>query len=392
MGRDFLLRIMSVIGTRPEAIKMAPLIASIQTRADFEHCLCLSGQHRDLVHPVLAQFGISADHDLEVMSADQSLTSLGAAILEGIGAMIQIEQPDWMIVQGDTSTSFAAALAAFYAHIPLLHLEAGLRSGDRLDPWPEESHRKMIAPLAHLHAVHTLAAQKNLEREGIDPRSILISGNSGIDAVQQMCTRLDRDEALAAQAQALLRIMPQGRRLIYVTCHRREKRWIRLKALSRALVRLAARGDVEIIVSVHPSPEIDHLMRTSLADVAHVHLLNPLDYASSIHLLRQAHFVISDSGGMQEEAPYLGKPILVLRESTERQEAVDAGAAILVGHSEQRIHAEACRLLDHPAHYAGMARRRTLFGDGHASERIIDRIAGMMTDAWVPETYHAESG
>ncbi|WP_150004114.1 non-hydrolyzing UDP-N-acetylglucosamine 2-epimerase [Iodidimonas muriae] len=370
----WIVHILSVIGTRPEAIKLAPLILEFEQKRDITHSLCLTGQHRDLVQPVLQQFGLKSTYDLNLMAPEQSLAALTAAILDGLSNILDAEQPDWLVVQGDTSSAFAAALAGFYAAIPVLHVESGLRSHDPLNPWPEEAHRRMISPIATLHAAPTAAAALSLEREGIARENILISGNSGIDALHKMCVRLDQDADLLARTQAQLPLSRPDKRLIFVTCHRREQRAERLQGLARALIHLAARGDVDIILPTHPSPQVHSPLHSALDGKAGIALVPPLDYAATVCLLRTCHFVISDSGGLQEEAPSLGKPILVLRDVTERQEAVDAGAAILVGQSEERILTQANRLLDHPTYYAGMARLRKLFGDGKASARIVEHL------------------
>lgn len=368
------MRVLTVVGTRPEMIKLAPVVHALERRTDFVHRLCLSGQHRTLVHPLLDHFGLKADFDLDLMIRGQTLSPLTASILAGIADILDFERPDWLIVQGDTSTAFAAALAGYYANIKILHVEAGLRSYQGTNPWPEEAHRRMVAPLATLHAAPTRAAAGNLEQEGIDKDSIFVCGNSGIDALCWMRERLKSDCALAERMRLDLPIQKSGRRLIFVTCHRREYRDIRLKALSKALVRLAMRADVDIVLSLHPNPDIIRPMRDAFKGIAHIHLIDSLDYPAAIMMMEQAHFLISDSGGLQEEATALGKPILVLRTVTERQEAVEAGAAILVGLDERRIYAEACRLLDHEAHYAGMARPRQIYGDGRAAERIVTRL------------------
>ncbi len=355
-------------------IKLAPVVQVLRRRPDIVHRLCLSGQHRSLVHSVMAHFGLDADFDLDLMIKGQALSPLSATILAGIADVLDYERPDWLIVQGDTSTAFAAALAGYYANIKVLHVEAGLRSYQSANPWPEEAHRRMIAPLATLHAAPTPAAAKRLVQEGIDEDSVFICGNSGIDALYWTRDRLKTDLTFAQKAHLNLPIQASGRRLIFVTCHRREQRNIRLKALSKALVRLSMRGDVEIVMSLHPNPDVAQPMRDAFKGVAHIHLVEPLDYPTMIMMMEQAHFLISDSGGLQEEATALGKPILVLRTVTERQEAVEAGAAILVGQDEKRIYSEACHLLDHEAHYAGMARPRQIYGDGRAAERIVARL------------------
>lgn len=366
------MRIMVVFGTRPEAIKVFPVVQALASCSGIDLSLCVSGQHRDLLDQVLTLTGMRPDVDLDLMTADQSLPGLTAAMLTRLSAVLSDMRPDWVLVQGDTATAMAAALAAFYQRIAVGHIEAGLRSGDLLAPWPEEANRRIVGVLADLHFAPTASAREHLLRAGADPARVHVTGNTVIDALLHFRARLRAEPALRAAAEAALPALDPARRLILVTGHRRESFGGGLERVCQALRVLAARPDVEIVYPVHPNPNVRRAVAAELEGEGRVHLLPPLGYLPFLALMDRCHFLISDSGGVQEEAPALGKPVLVTRETTERREGIEAGSARLVGTDPARILAEATRLLDDPAAYARMSQARNPYGDGRAAARIRD--------------------
>jgi UDP-N-acetylglucosamine 2-epimerase (non-hydrolysing) len=360
-------KILTVFGTRPEAIKMAPVIRELQKP---EHgCtvrVCVTAQHRKLLDQVLPVFNIQPDHDLDCMTPGQTLAQSASRILAALEPVLAAEAPDMVLVQGDTTTTFCGALAAFYRGVAIGHIEAGLRTGDLRQPFPEEMNRLLTSRLAALHFAATPWAACNLRAEGVPEASISVTGNTGIDAVLQI-----RDRLAAGTLQPAIRIIPpEGKRLILVTAHRRESFGPGFERICRALATLARRPDVHIIYPVHPNPNVQDPVNRHLRGFAAVQLVDPLDYVTFVDLMRRAYILVTDSGGVQEEGPSLGKPILVLREKTERPEAVEAGTVRLVGTSETRLLEELERLLDDPNAYSQMTRVHNPYGDGHASERI----------------------
>lgn len=369
------LRILTVVGTRPEAIKLAPVILRLRAHPGVEHVLCTTGQHQQMLTQALQAFGLVPDENLALMQDQPDLNQLTAGTLIGIGQLIRTAHPDRIVVQGDTATAFAAGLAAFHAHVPLAHVEAGLRTGQRHSPWPEEVYRRTLSLLADLHFAPTPWAAAQLRREGIADATIHVTGNTVIDALQAVCRRPDLDAVLAqALGPDLCAELAQGRRLILVTGHRRENLDQGLAATCTALRQLAARGDVDIVFPVHLNPRVRKTVATLLAGTPRVHLIEPLDYLGFVALMRRCHHIITDSGGIQEEAPGLGKPVLVTRDTTERPEALEAGTALLIGQQAEPLAAASNRLLDDPAAYAAMAEARHPFGDGRASERIVEAL------------------
>lgn len=366
--------VLVVFGTRPEAIKMLPVIAALEARARFRVVVCATGQHRDLVSPVLALFGRPADRDLGLMTEDQPLPALTARVLSAVSAVIGETRPDLVLVHGDTATALAAALAAFQARVPLGHVEAGLRSFDLARPWPEEGNRIAIDCLADLLFAPTEGAAQNLQREYGRRGRILVTGNTGIDALLSVVRRLDTDPALRETVRRALPALDPARRLILVTAHRRESFGGGLAGICRALVALAARGDVEILWPLHPNPAVCGTVAAALAGSTAVRLIEPVGYAEMVALMRRAALIVTDSGGIQEEAPALGRPALVLRDVTERPEALASGVVRLVGTDPARILAEAARLLDDAEAYAEAARPVFAYGDGRAAERIVAEI------------------
>jgi len=361
-------RLLVVLGTRPEAIKLAPVVRAARA-AGLDVQVCVTGQHREMLRPVLELFDIAPDHDLDLMTPGQTLSRLTAAALEGTTRVIEAGNPSWVIVQGDTTTALAAALAAFYRGIPVAHVEAGLRTNDKRQPFPEEANRRMVDDLADLHFPPTERARANLVREGHTSATLHVTGNTGIDALRYAVS-LDYEIARGPLA-----ALPRDRRIVLVTAHRRESFGDGIVAICRALERLVRESDdIQVVYPVHLNPNVQDPVRECLSDNERVTLLPPLDYMSLIQLMRASTLILTDSGGIQEEAPTLGRPVLVLRDVTERPEAIEAGCARLVGTNESRIVREARRLLEDDAAYQRMAHVANPFGDGHASERIVDAL------------------
>ncbi len=368
------MNVLTVLGTRPEAVKLAPVVWELMARPGIESRLLVTAQHRGMLDQMLENLRIRPDIDLDLMKPGQDLSSLAARILTGVAPLLGSQKPDWVIVQGDTTTAFACALAAFHAKVPVAHVEAGLRTGDLSAPWPEEGNRRLLSQIASLHFAPTKAARENLLAEGHDPSSILVTGNTVIDALLETQGRMKTDAILRGAALKDLPAVDPGRRLILVTMHRRESFDGGLAAACEALAELARRPDVEILLPVHPNPHVESLVRARLSGQANIHLTAPLGYPSFVAAMARCHFILCDSGGIQEEAPSLGKPVLVMRSVTERPEAVQAGTARLVGTDVQRILSEATRLLDDPQAYALMQAVANPFGDGLAARRIVDAL------------------
>ncbi len=365
------MRVLFVFGTRPEAIKLCPVVQRLAVEREWAQVrVCVTAQHREMLDQVLAVFGVRPDWDLDLMRPGQSLFESTSRIVAGLEPVLREEKPDLVVVQGDTTTTLCGALAAFYMRVPVAHVEAGLRTGDMQQPFPEEMNRVLTSRLAALHFAATARAAQNLVLEGVPRDRILVTGNTVIDAVLDVARRLEQGELTGLGAD-----LPQdGRKLIVVTAHRRESFGRPLERICEALVRLARRGDVRIVYPVHPNPNVSGPVRRLLGGVPYVELWEPLEYVGFVDLLRRAYLVVTDSGGIQEEGPSLGKPILVLREKTERPEAVEVGTVRLVGTDPDRIVAEATRLLEDEQAYARMARIHNPYGDGRASERIVAGI------------------
>jgi UDP-N-acetylglucosamine 2-epimerase (non-hydrolysing) len=366
--------IMVVLGTRPEALKLAPVIQSLHGRG-IRPRVCATGQHGDLVQTALDGSGIRPDINLGLMRPEQSLNELTARLILGISDVLAAERPDRIIVQGDTSSAFAGALAAHHLQVPVSHVEAGLRSGDTTQPWPEEFNRRAIGAIADQHFAPTRRAAQALQAEGVRSHTIYVTGNTSIDALLATRLRIAADPLVCEPVTPVL-TAARGRRLLVVTCHRRENQGEGLIELAAAIRALATRKDVFVAVALHPNPDVQGPIKAALGDVANVILLPPLDYPCFVRLLSAAHIVLTDSGGVQEEAPTLGKPVLILRQTTERMEGVEAGTAKLVGARAQRIVAETCLLLDNPEAHVRMARAHSCYGDGHAADRIAAILAG----------------
>ena len=369
-------RILTVIGTRPEAIKMAMVARALDDAEGIEHRICATAQHREMLDSVLSIFELHPDYDLDVMVPNQDLTHITSAILTGLAPILADYQPDRLLVQGDTTTTVAAALAAFYAKVPVGHVEAGLRSGDPSMPWPEEMNRRLTDRLSDRHYAPTQQARDNLLAEGFDDDGILVTGNTGIDALLYVKHRLSSDPKLRESVCAGVPWSPDAsRRMILVTAHRRENLGPGLEGVCTALKRLAMRDDVDIVYPVHPNPNVSEPVRSALGDIPRIHLISPLDFVSFVHLMVEAYIIITDSGGIQEEAPSVGRPVLVMRDLTERPEGVRAGTACLVGTNPDCIVSAAERLLDGEDAYAAMSRVHNPYGDGRAGVRIVKTLA-----------------
>ena len=365
------MRILSIIGTRPEAIKMAMVARLLADARGVEHQICLTGQHREMLGSVLQFFDLKPDFDLDIMTTNQDLTDVTCAVLTGMREVLAEARPDRVLVQGDTSTVLAASLAAFYAKVPVGHVEAGLRTGDLAAPWPEEMNRRLADALCDRHFAPTEGARRNLLAESFPEEGITVTGNTVIDALLHVAERLKGEPALVKRAREALPKWDASRRLVLVTGHRRENFGAGFEAICRALIRLEVRDDVEIIYPVHLNPNVQEPVYRLLGDRRHIHLTEPIDYVPFVYLMMKAHLILTDSGGIQEEAPSLGKPVLVMRELTERPEAVAAGTVKLVGTNADRIAGKVARLLDDEKAHAKMARAYNPYGDGHAGERIL---------------------
>jgi UDP-N-acetylglucosamine 2-epimerase (non-hydrolysing) len=367
-----LVHLLFIFGTRPEAIKLCPLIRRLSTSPEnFSVKVCVTAQHREMLDQMLAIFSVTPDYDLDLMRPRQTLAALTAGILTSLDPVLAAERPDGVVVQGDTTTTLAAALAAFYRGIPVIHVEAGLRTGDTTRPFPEEMNRLVTARLTALHLAPTPRAAEALKAEGIDPETIFVTGNTGIDAVLYVRDGL-RSGALAAPSWPWL---DPARRLILVTSHRRENFGPGFENVMCALTSVAARPDVQIAFPVHRNPLVAEAAHGLLGKLPNIKLLDPLPYVAFVDLMLRCHLIVTDSGGIQEEAPSLGKPVLVLRERTERPEAVEAGTVKLVGTGRKQIQTEIARLLDDPAEYARRSSVHNPYGDGQAGRWIAEILS-----------------
>ena len=363
--------VMLVFGTRPEAIKMCPLVLEMQKYPDFiEPIVAVTAQHREMLDQVLQLFAIKPDYDLNIMTAGQTLYDVTGRALAGLKDVLAEAQPDMVLVHGDTTTTFVGALASFYAQIPVGHVEAGLRTGNKFSPYPEEMNRKLTGAIADIHFAPTSTSKNNLLKENIDPAAIVVTGNTVIDALQ---TTVKADYRFTDSG--LQKALAGGKRLILVTTHRRENLGEPMRHVYQALRKvLENHPDVEAIFPVHKNPKVREIVDEELGKLAQVHLIEPLDYEPFANLMAKVDIVLTDSGGIQEEAPALGKPVLVLRDTTERPEAVDAGTVKLVGTAYDDVLRETSLLLDDSKYYQSMAEAANPYGDGRACERIIRKI------------------
>ena len=376
-------KIMLVFGTRPEAIKMAPLYHALKAcPVQFETQVCVTAQHRQMLDQVLRVFEITPDIDLNLMKAGQDLYDVTASVLLGMRDVLRQHKPDALLVHGDTTTSLAAAMAGFYAGVPVGHVEAGLRTHDVYAPFPEEFNRQAVSKVTRWHFAPTEFSQQNLLNERVDEDQITVTGNTVIDALMWVLGRIDSDTERQAAIRTLLNdSLPfswQTERFVLITGHRRENFGDGFLQICEALKDLAARyPNVHLVYPVHLNPNVQQPVKSLLADLPNVHLIEPLDYEPFVYLLKHSHIVLTDSGGIQEEAPSLGKPVLVMRDVTERPEAVDAGTVILVGANRERIVANVSELLENETKYKRMSRAHNPYGDGNACERIIDVLRGI---------------
>ena len=364
---------MVIFGTRPEAIKLLPVIDALTRSSDMRTEVLVSAQHLQMLDQVLAISGIMPDYDLDLMQPGQSLDALTARLLEAIGSVLDTAKPDRVIVQGDTATAMVGALAAYYRKIPVSHVEAGLRSHDIYRPWPEEVNRKIIGTIADQHFAPTAVSAEALRSEAVPANRVFVTGNTVIDALHWVTKRIAQNPSLANKL-APLEARFLGRKIIGITTHRRENFGNSMGNIAAAIAVIAARDDVACIFPVHMNPNVRAIMDAALGNLPNVALIEPLDYPNFAHLLSISHIMLTDSGGVQEEAPALGKPVLVLRDTTERPEGITAGTAKLIGTDKQRIISEVFNLLDDDASYSAMARAHNPFGDGYASRRIADIV------------------
>lgn len=371
------MKVMLVFGTRPEAIKMAPLVKGLQACPDLQTVVCVTAQHREMLDQVLRLFDIVPEHDLNIMKPGQDLFDITGNILHGLKGVFQQEQPDLVLVHGDTTTTLATSLAAYYSRIAVGHVEAGLRTGNKHAPFPEEMNRKLTGALADIHFAPTPASQANLLREGVAADTIHVTGNTVIDALLAVVDKLRSDQALQAEFAQRFSFLDPKQRLVLVTGHRRENFGEGFQNICNALADIAAEhADVQVLYPVHLNPNVRQPVNDILAarGLANVHLIDPVDYLPFVYLMDRSHIIVTDSGGIQEEAPSLGKPVLVMRDTTERPEAVEAGTVKLVGTSRERIVAEARRLLTDEQAYAAMSRAHNPYGDGQAVQRIVAHV------------------
>ena len=373
-----------VIGTRPEAIKMAPIIHALAQDPWFKLTVCVTGQHKELLDQVVRTLSIPVDLDLNLMKTDQSLPSLTSRILSALASELTTRQPSALLVHGDTTTTLAAALAAFYARIPVGHVEAGLRTHNLAAPFPEELNRQLVARISRWHFAPTSRAAENLRNEGIPGPSITVTGNTGVDALIMVLKRIRENQTLSNQIRARferqLGFSTSRARVVLVTCHRRENFGEGFDDIFSALRQLSRQfPDVRFIFPVHPNPRVTEQAAQQLSEIPNVHLLSPLDYEEFTLLLHDSHIILTDSGGIQEEAPSLGKPVLIMRDATERIEGVEAGTAILVGSQRDKIVDGVARLLTDDAAYTSMSATENPYGDGKATERILRTLKGALS-------------
>lgn len=365
-------KVLTVLGTRPEAIKMAPLMLALAEETKIESHLCVTAQHREMLDQVLTLFEITPEYDLDIMKPGQDLYDVTTRILLGIREVLQRFQPDIVLVHGDTSTTFAAALAAFYERIPVGHVEAGLRTGDLLSPWPEEANRKLTGSLAKWHFAPTELSRNNLLKENTNPAAVQVTGNTVIDALQWVVSKIEKDKSLSKKLGDQFSFLDKSKRLILVTGHRRESFGGGFERICEALRQIALRyPESQVLYPVHLNPNVQEPVNRLLKGISNIRLIEPQDYLPFIYLMNSSYLILTDSGGIQEEAPSLGKPVLVMRDNTERPEAVDAGTVKLVGTDIQKITEAVSQLMDDKSYYKGMARANNPYGDGKACSRIV---------------------
>lgn len=370
-----MIKVLSVFGTRPEAIKMAPLVNHLKQDPAFDSRVCVTGQHREMLDQVLKLFEIIPEYDLAIMKPGQDLYDVTTSILLNIKAVLRDFHPDVVLVHGDTSTTFAAALACYYEKIPVGHVEAGLRTGNILSPWPEEANRKLTGAITRFHFAPTAMSAENLRRENTHPEHIVITGNTVIDALLQVVAKIEQDATLSQAFAQQFPFVQAERKMVLVTGHRRESFGGGFEQICAALADIAqAYPDCDIVYPVHLNPNVKEPVYRLLSHVSNVHLIAPQDYLPFVYLMSRSYLVLTDSGGIQEEAPSLGKPVLVMRDTTERPEAVAAGTVKLVGTDRKKIVEEVSRLFEDKAYYDSMSFAHNPYGDGHACQRILTAL------------------
>lgn len=367
-------RLLIVFGTRPEALKCFPVANAALNHPGFETQICVTAQHREMLDQVMELTGLPVHYDLDIMRAGQTLADVTSRVILGLTDIFDKVQPDIVVVHGDTTTAMGAALAAFYKRIPVAHIEAGLRSHDIHSPFPEELNRKIVGEIAHWHFAPTISARDNLLREGKSCDRILVTGNTVIDTLLHFSKALDSSPAMTASLDERFSFLDDRKKLILVTGHRRESFDAGLERICTALKGLAERGDVQIVYPVHPNPKVRQVVQRALEDAENIHLIEPQDYMAFLYLQKKSYMILTDSGGIQEEAPSLGKPVLVMRDNTERPEGIAAGTACLVGTEIEKILHHANRLLDDGGAYRTMAEQNNPYGDGSASIRILEEL------------------
>jgi len=369
-------KVLSVFGTRPEAIKMAPVVKELAKYPDvFDNRVCVTAQHRQMLDQVLDLFEIKPEYDLDIMQPGQSLTDVTCNVLKGLSPVLEEFKPDVVLVHGDTTTTMAASLAAYYQKIAVGHVEAGLRTGNIYSPWPEEMNRRLASAITRYHFAPTELSKQNLLNEGVDEKSILVTGNTVIDALLDVVQKVRSDKVLQAKMAERFSFLSKEKRLVLVTGHRRENFGEGFENICRALREISEiHDDVEVIYPVHLNPNVQEPVKRILNGVGNVHLIEPQDYLPFVYLMDRAYLIITDSGGVQEEAPSLGIPVLVMRDTTERPEAVEAGTVKLVGTDAEKIVSEASRLLEDKDAYDSMSRAHNPYGDGHACGRIVKAL------------------
>jgi len=373
------INVLVVFGTRPEAIKMAPVVKALQQNSKFIVKICVTAQHRQMLDQVLSLFGIHPDFDLNLMQPGQDLTDITSRVLQGMREVLQSWRYDLVLVHGDTTTTMAASLAAYYEKIPVGHVEAGLRTGNIYSPWPEELNRRLTGAIASIHFAPTETARKNLLSEGVLDERIYVTGNTVIDALLQVVARIEQNSALSREIAAQLSFLDATKKLVLVTGHRRENFGEGFENICNALKQIGERDDVQIVYPVHLNPNVQEPVQRILSKCPNVHLIEPLDYLPFVYLMSRSYLIITDSGGVQEEAPSLGKPVLVMRNTTERPEAIEACTVKLVGTVTKNIVDETVRLLDVSEAYRAMAAASNPYGDGKAAQKIVRFLSEMGT-------------
>lgn len=372
------MKVLLVFGTRPEAIKMAPLVRKMKQDPRFEARVCVTGQHREMLDQVLQLFEIVPEYDLDIMEPGQDLHQVTSRILLGLRNVLDDFLPERVFVHGDTTTTLATTLAAYYRQIPVAHIEAGLRTGNLYSPWPEEANRKLTGAIAQYHFAPTALSRQNLMDESVKPAQVFVTGNTVIDALLEVVRKIESDPLLNGELQANFPFLDPDKKLILVTGHRRESFGAGFENICHSIREIANRSDVQVVYPVHLNPNVQEPVNRYLSSQQNVHLIPPLNYLPFVFLMHKAHIILTDSGGIQEEAPSLGKPVLVMRDTTERPEAVDAGTVKLVGTDTQKIVSAVMQLLDSHAAYEQMSFAHNPYGDGLACERIVE---GILKDA-----------